>query len=145
MADVTPNQAKLDYIAGPGFKKDIWAGGSAEEKSARASFIGELLNHGVQVGDTKAVTNLGLFLRWNASGLDNVYRAVLAGNTKLDAVTKALTGALAAVSGGQAFDEAKLLQSIEDRVAAGMAAGLASVTADVTLTVKPGADTKGGA
>lgn len=50
------------------------------------------------------------------------------------AVNTQLVSALKAVSGGQAFDEAKLLAGIEKAVKAGVAAGIDSIETTVTIT-----------
>lgn len=52
------------------------------------------------------------------------------------AVTAQLVAALKSVSGGQAFDEAKLMAGIESAVKAGVAAGIESI--ETTVTVKEG-------
>ena len=49
------------------------------------------------------------------------------------AVTKELVGALKAVSGGQAFDEAKLLAGVQAAAEAGTAAAIKSIDTTVTF------------
>jgi hypothetical protein len=61
-------------------------------------------------------TNLGATIAW----LDNNLRNIMNQNAAQDAVIKSLVGAVAALSKGQDFDEAKLLDSIQARVVAGL-------------------------
>lgn len=114
------NQDKLDYGVSPQFKADIWAGGSDAEREARKLFIGELLNHGIRHGDTDRVTSLAEFLQWNASGLDTVYRAVLANGAKLDA----LIANVAAIGADEVFDSEKFLDDVGERIKEAMKDGL---------------------
>jgi len=88
-------------------------------------------------------TNLGATIAW----LDNNLRNIMNQNAAQDAVIKSLAGAVAALSKGEAFDEAKLLDSIQARVVAGLGdvdelvaqgvqAALDSIDANLTVNLK---------
>lgn len=74
-------------------------------------------------------TNLGATVAW----LDSNLLAMRNQLTAQDATIKGLAGALAAVSKGEPFDEAKLLTSIQAKVAAGVADAINSIDTTVTL------------
>jgi len=88
-------------------------------------------------------TNLGATIAWLDSNLWGLRNQLAA----QDAVIKSLVGAVAALSKGQAFDEAKLLESIQARVVAGLGevddlvaqgvqAALDSIDANLTVNLK---------
>jgi len=89
-------------------------------------------------------TSLGGMVAWMDSNLRNIMNQ----NAAQDAVIKSLVGAVAALSKGQTFDEAKLLDSIQARVEAGIqnvdelaAAGVQeaidSIDTTVNVNLKP--------
>lgn len=131
------NQDKLDYAVSAGFKRDIFAGTDKVEKEGRATFFRELLDYRVVQGDPKAgnTNSLAQFLQWNASGINTIFARLVSVDAKTDALAAAVAGLAKALPGGESLDVDKLLQSIEDRVAAGMTTGLATLSADVTLTL----------
>jgi len=137
MAEEATNQQKLDYLAGPNFKADVFTAGSDLEREARARFIGEILNHGVQVGATDQVTNLSLFLQWYGSGLHNVYSAILKNQATTDALleaVKALTGAAAPGSG--TFDQEAFFKRLTETVDASVDRSLEGLTAQISFGTK---------
>jgi hypothetical protein len=90
-------------------------------------------------------TNLGATIAWLDSNLWGLRNQLAA----QDAVIKSLVGAVAALSKGQTFDEAKLLESIQARVVAGLGevddlvaqgvqAALDSIDANLTVNLKKG-------
>jgi len=120
------NQEKLDQIVSQMYKQDFWAGDGS--KDARAKFIGQLLNHGIQVGDSKDATSLAQFVRWYGAGLDNVYRAILVGNAQTAALVelvKALT--TAAAPGAAAFDQEAFLERVKGIIDTSVEEGLGSL------------------
>ena len=127
MAEAT-NQQKLDHLISQLYKQDFWSGQEPASIQARGRFIEQLLTYNVQVGGSTEVTNLLLFLKWYPAGLDNVYRAVLAGNAQT-AVLPELVKALAAlaVPGAAAFDQDAFLERIAGIVDASVDKGLDSL------------------
>lgn len=88
-------------------------------------------------------TNFGSTVAWLDSNLLGIRNQLAA----QDAVIKSLVGAVAALSKGQEFDEAKLLESIQARVVAGLGevddlvaqgvqAALDSIDANLTVNLK---------
>lgn len=78
-------------------------------------------------GDIKGKTSLGNEIRWIASNFRVTQRM-------LDAQTKSLISALAAVAGGEPFDEAKLLAGVKSAAEAGVKAAIDSI--ETTVNVK---------
>jgi len=82
-------------------------------------------------------TNLGATISWMDSNLQNILNRI----TAADATIKALAGAIAAMSKGEEFDEAKLLASIAATVktaaAEGVKESIDSIDTDVTVNLKP--------
>lgn len=127
MAEAT-NQEKLDHLVSQLYKQDFWSGQDPVSVEARGKFIGQLLNHGIQVGNSKDVSSLAQFIRWYPAGLDNVYRAVLTGNAQT-AVLPELVKALAALAapGSAAFDQEAFLERVKGIVDASVDEGLDSL------------------
>jgi hypothetical protein len=71
-------------------------------------------------------TNLGATVAWLDANMNGI-------RTAQDAQIKSLVGAIAALSKGEAFDEAKLLASVEERAAAGVSAALDSLKVTVEV------------
>lgn len=130
------NQDKLNYIAGAQFKADLFTGAAPEEKTARARFFNELLDHAVQQGDTDRVTSLRLFLQWYAAGLQNVYAAQVETRETVKALASEFTRAIVSVSGGAPFDQEAFLEQVESRVASGVQKGMEGSSIELTFTPK---------
>ena len=75
------------------------------------------------------VTNLGATVAWLDTNINGINQKLAA----QDATIKSLVGAVAAVAKGQPLDEAKLLASIQSKVAAGVADAIKSIDTTVTL------------
>ena len=69
-----------------------------------------------QGSGVSGTTNLGATVAW----LDYNLKVIRDQNAAQDAVIKSLVGAVAALSKGEPFDQAKLLDSIQARVEAGL-------------------------
>lgn len=98
------NQIKFNYLAGPAFKRDLFAGGSEMEKQARLNFYNEQLNTAiVQYDETgakmAAPTSIRNFIAWYPAGLNTLYKSVLETQAKVDAVGKAVAALDVKVSG----------------------------------------------
>ena len=78
-------------------------------------------------GDLKGKTSVGNEIRWIASNFRVTQRM-------LEAQTKSLISALAAVAKGEPFDEAKLLAGVQAAAEAGVKAAIDSI--ETTVNVK---------
>lgn len=112
----------IDYLRKPEFKVDFWDGQSAQEKAARDRFFHNLLHRPITRGESKDKRLTSLFdtAQWIGPTFDILFakqvetlNAVIGTGAKVDAVSAALAGVVAKVlTGGEPFDEAKLLASI---------------------------------
>lgn len=138
---MTTNQQRLEYAVSPNFKADIFTGKADVERGARSAFIGEVLYHPIPLADTDQATCLANVARWVPAGLDTIFRGIVENGARIDALTVAFTGAIAAMQGGAPFDQEKFLASVEKRVAAGVAEGF-SATGDLVFKLETGATDK---
>jgi hypothetical protein len=77
----------------------------------------------------KGTTNLGATVAWLDANLTAITTAQASSNAQI----KSLVGAVAALSKGEPFDEAKLLAGVEDAAAAGVATALDSLKVTVEV------------
>lgn len=83
-------------------------------------------------GGRKGETTLYSSLSYLDANLDRIVQAQAASNAQI----KALVGAVAALSKGEKFDEAKLLASVQASAAAGVKEAIESIDADLTINLK---------
>lgn len=122
MADTrSPNEKKLDNIN----ERINWV----FEKMTAAIREAVLWTQFDLAGDLKGKTSLGNEIRWIASNFRVTQRM-------LDAQTKSLISALAAVAKGEPFDEAKLLAGVKSAAEAGVKAAIDSIETTTTVNVK---------
>jgi hypothetical protein len=134
---MTTNQERLEYLAGPQFKADIFTGADVKEVQARSQFFRELFGHAVPLGDTDKFTSLGLYLQWYGSGLHNVYAAILKNQATTDALleaVKALAGA--SVPGSAAFDQDAFFARLTETVDASVDRSLEGLSAQINFGTK---------
>lgn len=99
----------------------------------REKDINEIFERGItRGGGPKGKTSLQSTLAYLDANLNRIVSA----QSSSDAQIKALVGAVAALSKGEKFDEAKLLASIQASAAAGVKEAIESIDADLTINLK---------